>query len=187
MKRRLLAGLLIIICLLIQIHETKAYFSTEKTLHKVITTGGIKIELLEWEDESKIRSLPKNSTEGVMPGREIVKIFQVENTGKNEAYIRIQMEKDIGLKGKIGEEPNLNLMIVNLESSAWTLAEEGFYYYKKVLKPGEKTEPFYLTARFDRSMGNIFQDSRVKVSITAQATQVANNGNSSLKAKGWPD
>lgn len=187
MKRRLLVGLVIILCLALAIYETRAYFSSKKILHNVITTGGIKIELLEKEDKSRAISFPKDSIEEVMPGREIIKSFEVENRGKNQAYIRIKIKKDITLKEEAKEEFGLKFMILSLEGQGWIFGEEDCYYYKEALEPGEKTEPFFLSAKFDIRMGNVFQASMAKVSITAHATQVANNANSSLKAKGWPD
>ena len=36
-------------------------------------------------------------------------------------------------------------------------------------------------------MSNMYQNSKAVIDVTAQATQVANNGTSALDAAGWPE
>jgi len=39
---------------------------------------------------------------------------------------------------------------------------------------------------FSATMSNMYQNSKAVIDVTAQATQVANNGTCALDAAGWP-
>lgn len=95
MKRRLLAGAVIVMCLSLLAYGTLAYFTAEDIAHNVITSGEIDIELQEWADEEKTTPFPEDGVNGVMPGTDVTKIVEVRNTGSNDAYIRVRVEKEI--------------------------------------------------------------------------------------------
>ena len=40
--------------------------------------------------------------------------------------------------------------------------------------------------KFDTKMGNMYQGSTATIKVSAQATQVKNNGDNAIDAKGWP-
>ena len=152
---------------------TAAFFSAETTAHNVITTGGVEIELREWADEA--RETPFEDVTGVLPGAEIVKIAEVENTGASEAWIRVGVTKSIRLAGS--GRADLSLVSLDINTADWTLGKDGFYYYNTALKPGEVTAD---------EMGNEYQNAAAAVDVAAQAVQTANNGASALDAAGWP-
>lgn len=187
MKRRLLAGAVIVICLSLLAYGTLAFFTAEGTARNVITSGEIDIELLEWADEEKTTPFPEDGVSGVMPGAEVTKIVEVKNTGSNDAYIRVKVEKQILLSEGVEGEPDSGLMKLDFDETRWTLGEDGFYYYKDALKPGEVTEPLFASVTFDISMGNLYQNSTAKVDVTAYAVQADNNGSTVTEAKGWPE
>lgn len=187
MKRRLLAGAVIVMCLSLLAYGTLAYFTAEDTAHNVITSGEIDIELQEWADAEKTTPFPEDEVSGVMPGTEVTKIVEVKNTGANDAYIRVKVEKEFVLSEGVEGETDSGLMKIDFDETYWMLGEDGYYYYKEALKPGAVTEPLFASVSFDPSMGNIYQNSTAKVDVTAYAVQVANNGDSVMDAKGWPE
>lgn len=187
MKRRLLAGAVIVMCLSLLAYGTLAYFTAEDTAHNVITSGGIGIELQEWADEDKTLPFPEDGVSGVMPGTAVTKIVEVKNTGASAAYIRVRVEKEILLTEGVEGEADPGLMIIDFDETCWEKGEDGFYYYKQALKPGAVTEPLFASVSFDTAMGNIYQNSTARVDVTAYAVQTANNGSSALDAKGWPE
>ena len=187
MKRRLLAGTVIVMCLSLLAYGTLAYFTAEDTAHNVITSGEIDIELQEWADAEKTTPFPEDEVSGVMPGTEVTKIVEVKNTGANDAYIRVKVEKEFVLSEGVEGETDSGLMKIDFDETYWMLGEDGYYYYKEALKPGAVTEPLFASVSFDPSMGNIYQNSTAKVDVTAYAVQVANNGDSVMDAKGWPE
>lgn len=182
MKRKLLVISLVAICVAILAAGTLAYFNAEETAHNVITTGSVKIAIQEWADEAKTE--PFEDVTGIMPGATVTKIAEVKNTGASDAWIRVLVTKSIELTGD--EEANTDLVKLDLNTTDWTLGEDGYLYYSKVLKPGETTAPVFTSVTFDGKMGNEYQNATAKVDVAAQAVQSANNGESALEAGGWP-
>ena len=185
MKRKLFTGAVIAICLSLIAYGTLAYFTAEDTARNVITSGGIEIQLREWADKEKTTPFPEDEVSGVMPGSEVSKIVEVKNIGESDAYIRVSVEKALALAE--GREGGVDLSLVTLDfnTEAWTEAD-GYYYYNSPLKPNETTAPLFTAVSFSADMGNLYQNSSLTVNVTAEATQVANNGASALTANGWP-
>lgn len=185
MKKKLLIGAFLCICLSIVAGGTLAYYTAENTAHNVITTGGIDIALQEWADEEKVTPFPEDGVNDVMPGTAVTKIVEVKNTGSNEAYIRVKVGKSITLAGE--GEPDLDLLELELNDDDWTEGADGYYYYNEVLAPGEVTRPLFTKVTFAASMNNMYQNSSAAVDVVAYAVQVANNGDTALDAAGWPE
>ena len=203
MKKKLLALSVLMICLSLVSLGTLAYFNAEDTAHNVISSGSVNIELVEKTkgDDGKLVDFPKDGIEGVMPGTSVSKIVTVKNIGEADAYIRVWVNTAISEPG----DPITNPLIKNLpltitvdgeevevltldyNTEDWTQGEDGYWYYNKALKVGESTEALFENVSFHKLMGNTYQNSKALVDVTAQATQVANNGDSAVEAKGWPE
>lgn len=186
MKRKLLAVALAVSCLSLAAYGTVAYFTAEDTATNVITAGNVDISLKETAiPENGGDPVPFEDVFGVMPGSEVSKIVEVENTGDNPAYIRICLEKELALaEGKTGEI-DLSLMVIDLNTENWT-EKDGYYYYNTALDAGKTTEPLFTTVRFSKDMDNRYQNSKATMKVFAEATQAENNGDSALEASGWP-
>lgn len=189
MKKKVAAGAVLAICLSILIYTTIAYFNTADTARNVITSGNIKIQLQETAlvDDSEIPFEESQDVYNVMPGQEVSKIVRVENTGDNPAYIRISVDKAIQLAEGTQGDPDTDLISIDYDSRNWTPGNDGYYYYNKPLAAGATTEPLFRNVIFDPTMGNMYQDSKAVIKVSAQATQVKNNGTDVFSAKGWPD
>ena len=183
MKKKLLILSLAAICLAITAIGTLAYFTSEGTAHNVITTGGVEIAVQEWADEDK--QTPFEDLEGIMPGMTVTKIAEIKNTGASDAWVRVKVEKNIKLQGE--GTPDTALVELNLNLTDWTQGKDGYLYYNKVLKPGEVTEPLFTAVTFNVTMGNEYQNATATVDVVAQAVQTANNGDTVMDAKGWPN
>ena len=186
MKKKLIVIAVIAMCIAIVSLGTSAYFTTESTARNVITTGEIKIELHEDTDQLDAdgNPIPFEDVDGVMPGSEISKIVYLENTGANDAWVRISVQKAIALSAE-GTEADLDLITMDYNTEKWT-EKDGYFYYNEKLAPNAKTEPLFTTVTFAEEMGNLYQSSEATVDVTAQAVQVANNGATALEAAGWP-
>lgn len=187
MKKRLFAAAVIAVCLSLMAYGTLAYFTADEVAHNVITTGAIDIDLLEWADEGKTIPFPEDGVSGVMPGADVTKIVEVQNTGSGDAYIRVKVEKEIILPEGVEGEVDSGLMMLDFDETYWLLGDDGFYYYKEAVAPGAVTQPLFATVSFDSSMGNLYQNSTATVDVTAYAVQVANNGATVMDAAGWPE
>lgn len=182
MKRKILLLSVLAICLAILATGSLAYFTAEDQAHNVITTGGITIEVQEWADEEK--QVPFEDIEGMMPGMSITKIAEVKNTGASDAWIRVQISKSIVLRED--GTADVGLVELDLNITDWTLGEDGYLYYREVLRPGEVTTPIFTQVTFNAAMDNAYQDATVLVDVLAQAVQTANNGSNVFEAQGWP-
>ena len=182
MKKKLLILSLAAICLAITAIGTLAYFTSEGTAHNVITTGGVEITVQEWADEG--RTTPFEDLTGVMPNTTVTKIAEIKNTGASDAWVRVKVEKNIQLQGE--GKPDTGLVELTLNTADWT-EKDGYYYYTKVLKPGEVTAPIFTAVTFKPDMGNEYQNATATVDVAAHAVQTANNGDTVMDAKGWPN
>lgn len=183
MKRKLLILSVLAICIATLAAGTLAYFTSEGKAHNVITTGGVEIAVQEWADEEKTK--PFEDLTGIMPGMTVTKIAEIKNTGASDAWVRVKVEKNIKLQGE--GTPDTALVELNLNLTDWTLGEDGYLYYNKVLKPGEVTEPLFTAVTFNVTMGNEYQNATATVDVVAHAVQTANNGDTVMDAKGWPN
>ena len=182
MKRKLLILSVLAICIATLAAGTLAYFTSEGKAHNVITTGGVEIAVQEWADEDK--QTPFEDLEGIMPGMTVTKIAEIKNTGASDAWVRVKVEKNIQLQGE--GKPDTGLVELTLNTADWT-EKDGYYYYTKVLKPGEVTAPIFTAVTFKPDMGNEYQNATATVDVVAQAVQTANNGETVTDAKGWPN
>ena len=187
MRKKLIAGAVVAICLSLLAYSTSAYFTTEKTATNVITSGDIDIQLQETAMQNGQEVLFEQPQERVkvMPSQKMSKIVRVKNTGANAAYVRISISKSIELVKEVQDEPDVSLLELDFDSENWT-AKDGYYYYNMPLEPGDTTEALFNSVTFSPSMGNMYQNSTAIIEVKAQATQVKNNGASVFEAAGWP-
>lgn len=185
MKKKILLAAAIVICLTIAVSGTLAYFTFEDTAHNVITSGGVSIEVVEktkGEGETEV-DFPKEGITGVMPGTEVSKIVSVRNTGNSEAWVRVKVDATIKSAEGEGELPS-DVMTYEI-GEGWD-EKDGYYYYNKPVRAGESTSILFDTVKFDPEMGNVYQNCKANIEISAQAVQTANNGTTVMDAQGWP-
>ena len=187
-KWKIVALCTVLACLSIVASGTLAYFTASETVHNVITSGGVAIQLHEFSERGNEELVPWQDVDGVMPGAEISKIVTVENTGASDAWVRVSVTKSITLARGVQGTPDLSLVVLDINPTDWT-EQDGYYYYNDPLAPGETTPPLFTTVTFDPKMGNEYQGSTAHIDVKADAVQVANNpveGNNVLDAQGWP-
>ena len=181
MKKKLTVLAVLALCLGLAATGTWAYFTAQKQVHNVITTGKVDIRLLEWADAD--RTQPFENLTGIMPGMEVTKIAEVKNTGTAPAFIRVQVVVDVySAEGNALDSAPVKL---DFNQTDW-IYNEGYYYYNRILNPSETTEPLFTTVSFDVFMGDAYQEGTTYVNVHAGAVQSANNGEDPLQATGWP-
>ena len=105
-----------------------AYLSDGDKAVNSISIGGNRVELIEiFEPPSKL-----------MPGVTFTKDVKVKNVGANDCYVRI---KAVFTDSAMGDCCTLDFNTQDYEYRA----EDGFYYYKEVLKEGEQTPSLFTT------------------------------------------
>lgn len=191
MKKRRVEVIAILLCIAAIIMNftggTNAFFAYEEKAHNVITTGAVAIELIEMMDpENDGELVPFEDQDGVMPGADVSKIVTIKNSGEQPAYVRIKVEKSFILSNGTSENIDLSLASCDINTKDWT-EKDGYYYYNTALEVGNETEPLFTTVTLAEEMGNMYQNSKLIIDVSAQATQVANNGTHALEALGWPE
>lgn len=188
-KRKIFLLAMIASCIAIAAVGTLAYFNAEDTAHNVITSGKVDIELHEWADLD--RETPFENQTGVMPGSEVIKLVEVQNTGKSPAWVRVRVEITLlAAGGDLADAPEqlpADGVQLNFDEENWTQGEDGFWYCNAALPVGETTAPLFTTVTFDTSLDNTYQGSTATITVSAEAVQTANNGESALTALGWPE
>lgn len=183
-KRRILAIALIAIGLSAVATGTYAYFVAEETAYNVITTGALFMDLVEETEDGK--PWPEEGIKDVVPCMDVGKVVYVENKGGVPFFTRIQKETTVIPAPGVTAELTDEYISVDINTECW-IEQGGFYYYYRILQPGEKTEPLFTKVSFAPEMGNEYQDSTVEVYVLAQAVQSDNNGYDPLMALGWSE
>ena len=188
MRKKLIAGAVVAICLSLLAYSTSAYFTARGTATNVITSGNIQIQLQETAkiNGQEISFDASQEKINVVPAQTVSKIVKVKNTGDNAAYVRISVAKAIELAEGVTGEPNVELVTLDFDDENWTAKDDGYYYYNKPLEPDATTEALFNNVTFEPEMGNMYQNSTATIKVNAQATQVKNNGANVFKAAGWP-
>ena len=195
MKKKILLIAAIVVCISILAAGTLAYFTSRTVTHNVITTSGVDIDVVEWQDpdgDGKLEAYPEGPI-SAMPGTEISKIVTVKNN-QAEAYIRARFEIVVtGSDGKAMEltqqELSKVITVAMEEGSGWQQksGDNIWWYYVNPVESGEATEPLFTEVNFDGpNMGNEYQNCTVEVIVYAEGVQTANNGATALEASGWP-
>ncbi len=168
-----------------------AYFTAKGTAKNVITSGSIRIQLVEHtvDGSGVVVPFPEEGLTELYPGTTASKIVQVKNTGSGEAWIRVKVEPSIlSAEGEplptVLEEGEPAVSYQTLEG--WTY-QDGCYYYDKPVPGGALTDTLLDGILFSPLMGNEYQGCTVNILISTQAVQTAHNGNSALEAQGWPE
>ena len=189
MKKKIAAAALIVSMLSISAMGTLAYFTDTGIAHNVITSGKVDITLNDAmgydEDHQPIREL-----KGVMPGVTYDKVVSVTNEADSQnAWVRIKLEKVIEPAPDVEAKNDPSLAIINFpKESKWKWVEdEDYWYYTDILKPGDTTENLFETVTIDKNMGNEYQNSTVKILVTAEAVQADNNGGTYTEIKSWTE
>lgn len=144
-----------------------AYFTKTQVSENVITAGNIDIRICQ--------TLSPEEDMYIMPGDTKRMVFQAENTGEHPAFVRMEIRP--------GEE---GIMEFDINEEYWTY-QDGYYYYNKELKAGEKSEPLFTEVYFDgEKLDNGYIGKGVKLDVLLYAVQSENNGSQPLKAAGWP-
>lgn len=194
LKTVILAVALIVIA--VSAYATVAAFTVQDSVTNVITAGNIKIELKEMmispEDDSEL--VPYVNNRAVVPGMEISKIVTVKNTGKNAAYVRVQIPSiSVGVSGDDGYvldedlmEGAASLVTLDINTTDWTYSN-GYYYYNSALASGAETTPLFTTVTFSGDITDEYENTQFALDVKVYAVQSANNGETVFDAAGWPE
>ena len=191
LKRKSQIGIALVATIIAISAGTVAYFATSEKTHNVISTGGVKVALYELSDPSGSGStedlVPFKDIENIIPGELYSKIPFVKNEDTEPAWIRAHLSlTKTSPDGTVTPVPDLSSIIELIDlSSNWTYLND-YYYYTPALAATELTDPLFKGIKFKENI-DVAAGTVYALSIFADATQTANNGDSALTATGWPE
>ena len=119
----------------------------------------------------------------IMPGDVIDKEVRVKNIGGHAMYVRVELIPTV-VDSKLDAKKCVR---VNINDRDW-VEKDGYYYYKKELKPGETTPELFTKVTFvGKEVTNEYLGKRFQLDIDGFAVQSEHNGEDPLKAHGWPE
>ncbi len=179
-KTMLLAALAVI--MLTAAGGSIAYFTAQGTAVNVITSGNIRMAL--HDEAGNGQAFPQNGLGALMPGDTADKIVYVENTGDHALYTRIKL--NCSATSSSGAALSFERVALNIDTANWLLGADGWYYYNSAVEAGAHTTPLFTEATLLPETGNEYMGAVIRIGITAQAVQKANNGAAVWQASGWP-
>lgn len=113
----------------------------------------------------------------VNPSGEITKIVNVSNTGTVDTIVRVSVEKAFGIRkadGTFLEDKTLDPDMIEIvyNTRYWQYREDGYHYYKRVLKAGETTkEALFTSYRLSEKAGNEYKGKDAQIVVTMESVQ----------------
>lgn len=168
MKRKILALTLCVAMLAIAIvGGSLAYFSDNDAKTNTFTVGNVSIVLNEpnWDRTGAAEAFD------VYPGEALAKDPTVTNDGKNPCFVRISVTN---LDQFAAEFSGAQIIyrtdyVDNALGQNWVAGTDGYFYYSKVLQPGETTDALFDQIVIPKELTN---DAAAKdIVVTAYAVQ----------------
>ena len=183
LKSRLAVVSLVAMVLTLLTQGTLAYYSTIGKATNVITSGNLELTIREKTDQGT--DFP---AEGVyiVPGDVVSKVVTVENSCEHPFYLRVKLVYGIDSQ----ELPSEDCFKLNINKENWIL-KDGWYYYTKILQPGEETpEVFSHVEIVGSKVDTGYIGKTLSLTVLAQAVQSENNppavDNDVTSVSGWP-
>lgn len=181
-KLRLIALSLAAIIVTFFTQGTLAYYSTIGRATNVVTSGDIKMEIIE-----KGYGDTEYPAEGmyVIPGDIVTKKVSVKSLCDHPFYLRVKIVYGIDST----ELPAEECFKLNIDEENWQY-HYGWYYYKGIVEP-EQTTPnvFSKVEMVGNKIDNSYIGKTLSLTVEAQAVQSENNpltGTETYTASGWP-
>ena len=179
-KGRLLIIALAAILLTVLTQPTLAYYTTIGKATNVVTSGDIQLKIHE-----KTADGSNFPTEGVyiIPGDIVSKQVSVENVCAHPFYLRVKVVSATDNADLSPEE----CLKMDIDTVNWTLVD-GYYYYNRILQPGEMTVPLFTQVEIVGSkVDQSHVGSALSITINAYAVQSEHNpAEHPWDASGWP-
>lgn len=117
----------------------------------------------------------------VKPGQDVEKIVNVKNTGSADCVVRVRVEKAWGRERNadgvlvVDDSYPTDNILIDYNSEYWYFnAEDGYFYYKGVLLPGETTaQPLFESFRVDPSSGSRYDAMTADITVKLECIQAA--------------
>lgn len=160
---------------------TLAYYSVIGKATNVVTSGDISLAI--YEKTADDQDFPAEGVY-VIPGDVVSKRVTVENVCGHPFYLRVKL-----VNGSTDQALNADdCLKVDLNTTDWTVGQDGFIYYNKILEPGQTTAPVFTEVEIvGEKLGRENIGTTLELTVKAFAVQSENNpAEHPWDAAGWP-
>ncbi len=183
MNKRWKVALIAVVAILVALitTQTLAYYTALGKATNVVTSGDIALTIHEKTTDGA--DFPAEGV-NVIPGDVVDKRVTVENTCGHPFYLRVKLVNSSTSAALLPED----CLRVDLNTVDWTVGEDGFIYYNRILQPGQTTEPVFTQVEIvGEAVGR--EDIGTTLGLTVKAYAVQSEHNSAehpWDATGWP-
>lgn len=171
---------------------TVAYLTDKDEITNQFTVGRVEIE----GKEPNYTPDPGGKTENLVPSEVIPKDPQITNTGKNDAYVYMDVSIPIakvitvdaaGNRQNGGAAKETELFVMNGVSGKWTLMYKKrvdssmvyTYSYNEILAPEKTTAPLFQSVTFANVVEGQLEEKQLDIPVNFYAIQSLNTGEGS--------
>ena len=179
-KARLLLIALAAILATVLTQPTLAYYTVTGKATNVVTSGDIQLKIHERTADGS--DFPEEGVY-IIPGDIVSKQVSVENVCGHPFYLRVKLVSGSDNQDLSAED----CLKLNIDTSNWTYLE-GFYYFNRILQPGETTPALFTQVEIVGSkVDQRHIGSTLSLTVNAYAVQSENNPAANpWDAAGWP-
>lgn len=182
MKKKIAALAVVAVLITLFSQSTLAYYTVIGKATNVVTSGDIELKILETTQDGS--TFPTDGVP-VIPGQTVSKIVRVQNVCSHPFWLRVEIVKGSNSQTLSAEEV---LEIITPNDNQWKLHTDGYYYYYRILQPGEITEPLFEEVTISGSLVDQ-HDVTTALTVTVKAYAVQSEHNPAAnpwEASGWP-
>ena len=159
--------------------ETLAYYTVTGNAVNAVSFGTIQLQI--HEQTAAGTEFPEKGVY-VEPGDVVSKQVAVENVCRQPFYLRVKLINGIEKSAL----PTDDIFKININTEDWTLHEDGYIYYNRILQPEEISTPVFTEVKIVGD--DDYRGETLLLTVTAHATQSKNNpAENPWDAAGWPE
>ena len=179
-RNRLLLIALAAILLTVLTQPSLAFYTVIGKATNVVTSGNIELQIHEKTADGS--DFPEEGV-FVIPGDIVSKQVSIENVCSHAFYLRVKLVSSTTNEALPPEE----CLKMDIDTENWTLVD-GFYYYNRILQPGETTPNLFTQVEIVGSkVDQTHAGSTLSITVNAYAVQSENNpADNPWDAAGWP-
>ena len=159
---------------------TLAYYTTIGKATNVVSSGSIQLQIHETTADGS--DFPAEGVY-VIPGDIVSKKVSVENVCDHPFYLRVKLVSSTTNEALTPDD----CLKLDIDTQNWTYMN-GYYYYNKILQPGETTPTLFTQVEIVGSrVDQTHIGSALHLTVSAYAVQSENNpAEHPWDASGWP-
>lgn len=141
---------------------TFAAWTTEKITYNKVTANTVQGEIEEIYQQGQT----------ITPNTDIEKDVWVKNTGSADAFVRAEIKYEFDDGTPLDPED----ISFTLNTGDWYYDEDGYYYYRHVLHPGEESSPLFESFKISGDLKNSEVGHSGRIIVNTDFVQAENGG-----------